>query len=286
MSQITEEKTAGGNVGEPVAVHSGVGTAASRRRAVEDDAETPLEAIASMCVVLVIGLFIFPFVFQNFAIPSGSMENTLLIGDHVVVDRITLSPPTKWAPFVHYRPVHRGDVIVFLKPNPESPDLILVKRAIGIAGDRIHLQHGVVYVNGVAQTEPHALQPREDGDPQHGFTPYRDDFPNVPPSPEEQLTAVWRENLPSHIQNGDLVVPEGKVFAMGDNRTESLDSRYWGFVPVENIEGRPTLVYWSFKTPADQEDKTSMGDRIGFFVHELTHIVTDTRWARTFHVVR
>ena len=89
------------------------------------------------------------FVFQNFVIPSGSMEKTLLVGDHVFVDRITLAPPTKWAPFVHYRDVQRGDIIVFNKPNPETPDLILVKRAIGIPGDRIHLEAGIVYLNGV-----------------------------------------------------------------------------------------------------------------------------------------
>ena len=256
------------------------------RREAAAEAETPLEALASICVVLVIGLFLFAFVFQNFEIPSASMEKTLLIGDHVVVDRVTLSPPTKWAPFVHYRPVRRGDVIVFLKPNPESPDLILVKRAIAVAGDRLHLQHGTVYVNGVPQVEPYALQPADDGDPQHAYTPYRDDFPTVAPSPDEQLTAVWRDDLPTHIQNGDLVVPPGKVFAMGDNRTESLDSRYWGFVPVENIEGRPMTVYWSFRTPADQEYKTTVGDRIGFAVHELTHVFSDTRWKRTFHVIR
>ena len=283
MSQITEERRASEDrvPAEPriAAEHGG-------RRPQIEEAETPLEALASICVVLVIGLFLFAFVFQNFEIPSGSMENTLLIGDHVVVDRVTLSPPTRWAPFVHYRPVHRGDIIVFLKPNPESPDLILVKRAIAIAGDRLHLEHGVVYVNGVAQQEPYALGPRDDGDPEHAYDPYRDDFPNVAPAPDAQLTAVWRENLPSHIQNGDLVVPPGKVFAMGDNRTESLDSRYWGFVPVENIEGRPMFVYWSFKTPADQENKTTLGDRVGFVFHELTHLVTDTRWARTFHVLR
>ncbi len=94
----------------------------------DEPVETPLEALASICTILAIGLFVFGFIFQNFEIPSGSMLNTLLIGDHVVVDRITLAPPTKWAPFVHYRPVKRGDVIVFYKPNPESPDLILVKR--------------------------------------------------------------------------------------------------------------------------------------------------------------
>jgi signal peptidase I len=277
-----------------------------RQRAVKERAEeteTPLEALASMAVVLVIGLFIFGFVFQNFMIPSASMEKTLLIGDHVVVDRITLSPPTKWAPFVHYRPVHRGDIIVFLKPNPETPDLILVKRAIGLPGDHIHLQHGVVYINGVAQNEPYAMQPtegdgsqttyeggREDDSLPRPYEHARDDFPADVPGIQEQATAnhaaVWAENLPSHIENGDIVVPAGKVFAMGDNRTNSLDSRYWGFVPVENIEGRPMFVYWSFQTPADQEDKTSLGDRISFFVHEFTHFLTQTRWSRTFHVTR
>lgn len=270
-------------------------------KAKADDTETPLEALASMAVVLVIGLFIFGFVFQNFEIPSGSMLDTLQIGDHVVVDRIALSPPTKWAPFIHYRPVQHGDVIVFLKPNPETPDLILVKRAIGLPGDRIHLEHGTVYLNGVAQNEPYALQPTndtgndntsliEESVAPHPYEHARDDFPSDIPDIQEAATAnhaaVWAENLPSHVVNGDIVVPPGKVFAMGDNRTNSLDSRYWGFVPMENIEGRPMFVYWSFKTPPDQEDKTSMGQRIAFFFHELTHFLSQTRWSRTFHVIR
>ena len=83
--------------------------------------ETPLEAFASICGVLVLGLFALTFVFQNFAIPSSSMEKTLLVGDHVLVDRITLAPPTPWAPFIRYRDVHRGDIIVFFKPG--EPDL-------------------------------------------------------------------------------------------------------------------------------------------------------------------
>ena len=252
----------------------------------DEVAETPMEALASICTILAIGMFVFGFIFQNFEIPSGSMLNTLLIGDHVVVDRTTLAPETKWAPFVHYRAVRRGDIIVFMKPNPESPDLILVKRTIGIPGDRIHLRHGVVYLNGVAQNEPYAIQPSEDGPGQEAYQPYRDDFPSVTPSPDEQVTEVWREELPQHIQGDDLVVPPGYVFAMGDNRTESLDGRYWGFVPQQNILGRPLFVYWSFETPADQEDKTSIGDRIGFMFHIVTHILSDTRWKRTFHVVR
>jgi signal peptidase I len=250
--------------------------------------ETPLEALASICTVLVVGLFVMGFVFQNFEIPSASMENTLLIGDHVVVDRATLSPPAKWMPLMHYRPVQHGDVIVFLKPHPETPDLILVKRAIGMPGDHIHLEHGVVFLNGVAQNEPYTIQPDAPG-----ARPYdhaRDDFPADPDGigaeSEQNNAAYWAVELPTHLQGGDIVVPPGTVFAMGDNRTESLDSRYWGFVPQENIMGRPLFVYWSFQTPADEEDKTSMGDRIGFAFHVLIHIFDQTRWSRTFHVIR
>ena len=268
-------------------------TLADTPHAKPEVAETPLEALASICTVIAMLLFVQGFIFQNFEIPSASMQNTLLVGDHVVVDRTTLAPPTKWAPFVHYRPVQRGDVIVFLKPNPETPDLILVKRCIGIPGDHIHLRHGVVYLNGVAQNEPYAIQPsdnptaddsREDvGGP---YNPYRDDFPAIAPSIDEQLTEVWRQELPTAIQGDDLVVPPGKVFAMGDNRTHSLDGRYWGFVPQENIMGRPLFVYWSFKTPSDQENKTSMGERIGFVFHIILHIFDGTRWNRTLHVIR
>ena len=250
--------------------------------------ETPLEALASICTVIAMLLFVQGFVFQNFEIPSASMEKTLLIGDHVVVDRTTLAPPTKWAPFVHYRPVERGDIIVFLKPNPETPDLILVKRCIGVPGDRIHLRHGVVFVNGVAQNEPYAHPLNDnDGDFEDAYSPYRDDFPAIaPPMEDTNVTEIWRQEIGSHIQGDDLVVPPGKVFAMGDNRTHSLDGRYWGFVPQENIMGRPLFVYWSFKTPEDQENKTSMGDRIAFVFHVVIHIFDGTRWSRTFHVIR
>jgi signal peptidase I len=271
---------------QPVAA----GQATSSAQTKEVPTETPFEALSSMCTILAAGLFVMAFIFQNFEIPSGSMENTLLIGDHVVVDRITLAPPTRWAPFVHYRPVERGDVIVFMKPNPETPDLILVKRAIGIAGDRIHLSHGIVYVNGVAQNEPYAIMPSDDGNPYDAYAPYRDDFPSDVAGVQQEATAnnaaLWSEELPSHIQGGELVVPPGKIFAMGDHRTESLDGRFWGFVPQENILGRPLFVYWSFKTPANQENKTSMGDRIAFTFHVVLHIFDGTRWKRTFHVIR
>ena len=246
--------------------------------------ETPLESLASICSVLAIGLFVMTFVFQNFEIPSASMVKTLLIGDHVLVDRISLAPPAKWAPFVYYREVRHGDIIVFLKPG--EPDLFLVKRAIGLPGDHLHLKDGIVYLNGVAQNEPQAGKPVEDGNPQHEYNPYRDDFPAVPPDTAYGVTASWQYELPNNVKDGDLVVPPGKVFAMGDNRTESLDSRYWGFVPRENIVGRPMFVYWSFETPADQIDKQSVGDRLKFMGHILIHIFDQTRWNRTLHIVR
>jgi signal peptidase I len=257
----------------------------------QEDRETALESLASICTVLAVGLFVMTFVFQNFEIPSASMEKTLLIGDHVLVDRITLAPPSHWFPLMHYREPRRGDVIVFLKPHPETPDLYLVKRCIGLPGDKIHLQHGIVYINGVAQNEPYAQMPRDDGDPEDAYTPYRDDFPADLPGIEQEAAAnnasLWAVDLPNHVDsNGDLVVPDGAVFAMGDNRTKSLDGRFWGFVPRENIVGRPMFVYWSFQTPADEIDKTGIGDRIAFMGHILIHIFDQTRWNRTFHVVR
>jgi signal peptidase I len=264
--------------------------ASSSASPAQEDRETALESLSSICAVLAVGLFVMTFIFQNFEIPSASMEKTLLIGDHVVVDRISLAPPSRWAPFVHYRDVRRGDIIVFLKPHPETPDLYLVKRCIGIPGDRIHLRDGVVYLNGVAQKEPYAAMPRDDGDPSDAYIPYRDDFPadleGIEQAASQNNASLWALDLPNHVVDGDLVVPPGTVFAMGDNRTQSLDGRFWGFVPRENIVGRPLFVYWSFLTPADQINKTELSDRMAFMGHILTHFFSETRWNRTFHVVR
>jgi signal peptidase I len=245
--------------------------------------ETPLEAFASICGVLVVGLFVLTFIFQNFAIPSSSMETALLVGDHVLVDRTTLAPPAHWAPFVHYRDVRRGDIVVFYKPTLESngEHLFLVKRVMGLPGDRIHLRDGVVYRNGQALTEPYAAQP-----PYPDYNPYRDEFPAVSPGESADVTAEWAEALPTHVQDGDLVVPPGMYFCMGDNRTVSLDSRFWGFVPRANIVGRPLFVYWSFDTPESQQYKTSAGDRIAWVLHEALHFFDGTRWRRTLHLVK
>jgi signal peptidase I len=250
--------------------------------------ETPLEALASICSVLVIGLFVLTFLGQNFLIPSGSMENTLLIGDHLLVDRITFSPASRWMPFVHHRDPQHGDIVVFIRPAPEpEPDadgkpvyLILVKRLIGMPGDHIHLQDGTVFINGVAQPMPKdgldtPVAPSERS--------YVDEFPSLLPTIEDTHGAVtpWVVDLPDHIENGDLVVPPGKYFMMGDHRHASLDSRFWGFVPRENIMGRPLFNYWSFKTPEDQQDKKGLVNQVTWIGHVALRFFVDTRWSRT-----
>ncbi len=248
----------------------------------EERAETLPESLAGTAFVFVIGLFLTTFLLQNYMIPSASMEKTLLIGDHVMVDRLTLAPQGYPLGLVHYRDIKRGDIIVFVKPNPEEPDLVLVKRAIGLPGDRIHLEHGILFLNGVRQAEPQISMPGQDGD--FGEDEYRDNFPRG--TLRSPMTELWMVDLQNYVQNGELVVPPGRVFAMGDNRIGSLDSRFWGFVPRENIMGRPMFVYWSFITPADQINKTGASNTVAWIVHELTHIVSDTRWSRTGHVVR
>jgi signal peptidase I len=241
--------------------------------------ETPLEFLASMAVVLVTGLFILTFNLQAFEIPSSSMENTLLIGDHVFVDRSTYAPATRWTgPVMPYHEVRRGDIVVFLSPSEAG--LYVVKRIIGIPGDRIHLKDGVVYRNGQALQEPYVIHSLGDS------RPYRDNFPALPPSPFDQVTADWEIDLPSHLQNGELVVPADNFFGMGDNRDASYDSRFWGFIPRQNIIGRPMFIYWSFDTPAGQWQKTDISDRVAWTGHVIWHFFDKTRWPRTLRVVR
>ena len=252
--------------------------------------ETPFEAIASICAVLVVLLFAQTLIAQNMVIPSGSMKNTLLVGDHLVVDRITLAPPASWMPLIRYREPKRGDIVVFRKPvyqpGIDAADAAgtphyttLVKRLIGLPGDHIHLHNGIVFVNGVAQSQPYA-QPTTP----ENFSEFLDDFPSVPPSDIQETAESWDVAFPKYIQNGDLVVPPGHYFMMGDNRHNSLDSRFWGFVPRGNIIGRPLFNYWSFKASEEEYDQTGVGHQFAWMFHVATHFFTDTRWSRTFHV--
>jgi len=270
--------------GDP-SVRSG---AASTPAAVQATEETPFEFVASICSVLVVGLFILTFLGQNFVIPSGSMEKTLLVGDHLLVDRITLSPGSKWMPLVHYREPRRGDITVFIKPVPDtdttgnSDYLILVKRLIGVPGDHIRLRSGVVYINGVAQTDP----PGAERVTSASYEPFLDEFPTLAPPVDRGATDSWSVEFPSHVVDGELVVPPGHYFMMGDHRHNSLDSRFWGFVPRENIIGRPLFNYWSFNASDDEMEQTGVGHTVAWMGHVALHIFDKTRWNRTLRRVR
>lgn len=256
-----------------------------------DREETPLEALASICSVLVVGLFILTFLAQNYVIPSGSMENTLLVGDHLVVDQITLAPRASWMPLIRYREPRRGDIVVFHKPvyqpGIDATDAdgtpqytILVKRLIGVPGDHIHLRNGIVILNGVAQPVGFA-QPTTP----ENFNEFLDDFPAVSPAEVPGSTESWAVKFSNYVHDGDLVVPPGMYFMMGDNRHNSLDSRFWGFVPRANILGRPLFNYWSFEAADGQLQQTGFGHKLAWIGHVLVDFLPDTRWKRTFHVV-
>ncbi len=249
--------------------------------------ETPYETLAGFCVFIVIWLFATTLEGQNMVIPSGSMEKTLLVGDHLLVDQITFAPPTKWMPLVHYREPRRNDIVVFHKPvlDKNGDHMIMVKRLIGMPGDRIHLRDGIVIINGVALDQPHAEETTADN-----HQDFLDEFPSVPPvptlDPNLGTPEAWAVDFPNHIENGDLVVPPGMYFMMGDNRHNSLDSRYWGFVPRENILGRPLFNYWSFKSPEEQLDQTGVGNTLAWMGHVTMHFISDTRWSRTLHLIQ
>jgi len=242
-----------------------------------------LESISSTCGTIIVVLFVMTFIFKNFFIPSSSMASTLLVGDHVLVDRESWAPPAAWAHVLPYQPIRRGEPIVFYKPVQEAngDDLTMVKRVVGVPGDRIHLAGGVLYVNGQRQTEPYAAMPTA-----ANYDRYRDDFPSIPAQSVPNVTAMWTLELPSHVQGGDIVVPPGNYFVMGDNRTNSLDSRYWGFVPRENVVGRPLFVYWSIDLPEQGELSPGVGEQVSQWTDEVTHFFQKTRWRRTLHPVR
>ena len=243
--------------------------------------ETLSESIGSIASVLVCGLFIITFVVQAFEIPSGSMEDTLLVGDHVFVDRIgPTSKASYLGPLIPYRSIKRNDIIVFL--HPATPGMYVVKRIVGTPGDRLHLEHGTLYVNGVAQTEPYL-------NPNHYYETYKDEFPRVTTRGQRDIEIGypwWPMVLQDNIKNGDLVIPPNSYFGMGDNRSNSLDSRFWGFIPKENVVGRPLFIYWSFDTPRDQYEHGSMLDRAKFMGYILLHFFGETRWNRALHFVR
>ncbi len=245
--------------------------------------ETTVEFLASLAMGLITVFFILTFVAQTFAIPSASMEKTLLVGDHLLVNKQQFAPVAKWVgPLLPYRNLRRGDVAVFV--SPEQPGLMLVKRVIGVPGDRIHLRSGEVYRNGEKLNEPYVQHIF--GDDNTYAAAYRDNFPAVMPS---LMTGVrnqrWRESMPLFVQGEDIVVPPNSYFAMGDNRDNSYDSRYWGFVPQENVIGHPMFISWSFATE-EYGQGMSWAEGTRRTGDMFLHFFDKTRWSRTLQLIR
>lgn len=233
-------------------------------------------SIQSLLATVVIAVFVITFAVQAFQIPSESMENTLLIGDYLLVNKLRYGGTFgKWV--MPYQQIRRGDVVVF--HYPVNPTQHFVKRVVGVPGDHVRLVKRQLWVNGLPLKEPYVRYTS----PIHDV--YRDDFPQVDYiAPGEE--SGWFKQLKQLVQHGELIVPEGEYFVMGDNRDESLDSRYWGFVPRANIIGSPLLIYWSIRNPDNMYTGTSSpGAKLFRFAYIVTHLFQITRWDRTFRLV-
>lgn len=235
-----------------------------------------LTMLQTTLAFLVGALFVLTFIVQPYRIPSGSMEDTLLIGDFLLVNKVVFADPGPWKHLLAYEPVRRDDIVVFHYPMDDS--LHLVKRVIAVSGDRIHLHYGHVILNGQPQSEPFAIYIASFP------SPYRDEFPTSTYTDPGVTTGWWRE-LRKDVQGRDLVVPPGEYFVLGDNRNDSLDSRYWGFVPHENIVGEPFLVYFSIISAGKSEITGLSNDRLAHEHSWWNSLAGSARWGRIFHVI-
>jgi signal peptidase I len=226
-----------------------------------------LQSLAEIASTAILYFFVTTCLAQGYVIPTGSMEGTLLIGDHLIVDKISYAPPDAiLGGLLPHREIERGAIVVLRYPLDLRENY--VKRVIGLPGDRVRIADKRVFVNGAALDEPYVqhIDPRR--------LAYRDDFPAPPPSWIEDRARLM---LAEHARNGELFVPAGQYFVLGDNRDNSSDSRFWGLVPRENIFGKPLLVYWSIDAPTED-----LLDR--FSPHGLANLATGfftrTRWER------
>ena len=236
-------------------------------------ADTPRGAIAEWAVTIILLLFGTTTLVQAFVIPTGSMEDSLLIGDHLLVDKLSYAPagPVSVHLLPYEQPKH-GDIIVFRYPVDIKQTF--VKRVIGVPGDRIRLVNKQVYRNGEKLNEPYTFFKTDYIDP------YRDNFPAMP---NMQVLPRGVDMLEHSLVNGEVVVPPDCYFAMGDNRDLSLDSRYWGFVPRDNIIGKPLIIYWSYDAPTEALSDPTIG--VDHMIDLMEHFFTKTRWRRTFMLV-
>ena len=237
--------------------------------------EPPRGVIAEWTVTILLLLFGTTTLVQAFVIPTGSMEDSLLIGDHLLVDKLSYAPEGAISKFLlPYQQVERGDIVVFRYPIDLNQTF--VKRIVGVPGDRLRIVGKDLWVNGRKADEPYVVYKSEyiDG--------YRDNFPSSPTS--MQIYEPAMQMLRDHVKDGEVVVPEGNYFAMGDNRDQSLDSRYWGFVPRENIIGKPLIIYWSYDAPTTHLQDP--GVSIDHLKDLALNFFTKTRWKRTFKLIR
>jgi len=235
----------------------------------------PRNSIAEWALTILILLFATSTIAQPYVIPTASMHNTLLTGDHLIVDKLAYAPADGFSKhLLPYEDIQRGDIIVFRHPTLLNVDY--VKRCIGMPGDHIKLVEKRVFVNGKPLTEPYVIH-------QDNTSLYRDNFPQGQPEYvyDSKMAARMYQMLREDVVNGELVIPPGNYFAMGDNRDDSLDSRYWGLVPRDNIEGKPLLIFWSYDAPtSDLED---------YNLHHILdlglHFFTKSRWNRTLKLI-
>ncbi|MBT9332124.1 signal peptidase I [Paracidobacterium acidisoli] len=237
----------------------------------------PLDTTQSLLSILVIAIFVLTFIVQPFRIPSESMERTLLVGDFLLVNKTIFGPPGHWKWLLPYRPEERGDVVVFY--FPVNPAEHVVKRVIGVPGDRIHLRGGVVYRNGQPLNEPYVVF--EPAYPDN----FRDNFP-IRIYTDPGVDMHWWQQLRRTEQQGDVVVPAGQYFVMGDNRNHSRDSRYWGFVPEREVVGRPFVIYFSLRRPSTTDVQLPPDDKLGHNKDLLTRVLNFARWGRFLRIIR
>ena len=233
------------------------------------------EALASLLRTIVVALFVLTFLMEPFLIPSESMERTLLVGDFLLSNRQVFAPPGLLGQrILPYRNVERGDIIVFYQPRLG----LLVKRVVGVPGDRLRIVQGRVFVNGAAMREPYAH-----------FEPYATDpaIDNFPPKRyvDPTVNPNWWRQMEGLTHDGWLTVPRGEYFVLGDNRDHSDDSRFWGFVPRQAIVAEPLVIYFSVEHPYDEDDSRAANDKLAKKSDFLARLTRFARWSRIFRVV-
>lgn len=231
--------------------------------------------LLSVATTIVIAIFVITFVVQAFQIPSESMEKTLLVGDYLLVDKAHYASDRRFDWLLPYRRIQRQDIVVFR--YPVNPQQHFVKRVVGVPGDHVRLVNKHVYVNGVRQPDDYATFNWGQHDR------FRDDFPNGGFF-ADRIASKWFIQAQRLTDDGQLIIPEGFYFVLGDNRDDSYDSRYWGLVPAENIVGRPLLIYWSMEQAQPIIGEDSASGKLSTLAYSAVQSFKGLRWKRMFRI--